>query len=189
MHDELGRRRLLKNVLSAARIPLALGGAFIGILVVGIGGAPGHMRSEHSVFIVASPEQISPYITSFRRWQEWSAWTPESALRVRNTYDGPETGVGSRWEWVDADGRDAHLEVFSVDPERILLGSRLNRFTPGEMFDISLNQDDAGTRLTLLHEGMAPGFVFWLQREGGEQFSAEIDSSLKKLKTVVEAAQ
>ncbi|WP_415854698.1 SRPBCC family protein [Sinomonas sp. G460-2] len=51
-----------------------------------------------SAFIPAPPEQIFPYVNSFRKWTEWSPWEDLDPA-LQRSYSGPDAGPGARYEW------------------------------------------------------------------------------------------
>jgi hypothetical protein len=53
---------------------------------------------ERRTRMAAPPERIAEHLVDLRRWVDWSPWEgldPD----LKRTYTGPESGVGSTYEW------------------------------------------------------------------------------------------
>ncbi|MBA2710577.1 MAG: SRPBCC family protein [Tatlockia sp.] len=84
--------RILK-ILS--NIVLILAGVYIagGYLI------PSEWMVSRSIAINANSEKIYPLVSNFKEWEKWSPWNSSKDDSIKYTYEGPETGVGSKQSW------------------------------------------------------------------------------------------
>jgi len=119
------------NVVKFCLLPVV---AFF--VIAGLGGyfwanslpAEWEVTREHT--IAASPEQIHPYITDLRRWEDWGIWyerEPEMLIE----YTG-EPGVGQVSEWIGKDGAGKNEIIASDVAIGITTLTSFNDFTPFE---------------------------------------------------------
>ena len=81
------------------KIAIALVAAVL--LALGVGLAlPREWKVEQQVVIHKPPARIHPLLFDLRRWQDWSVWTRAMDPQLRNTYEGPQDGVGAKWLWL-----------------------------------------------------------------------------------------
>jgi hypothetical protein len=58
---------------------------------------PDNYHVERSVLIKAAPEKIFAYINDFHRWDEWTPYNKDPAMK--KTYSGSASGKGARYAW------------------------------------------------------------------------------------------
>lgn len=59
---------------------------------------PADFRVARSTTIAASPQTVFARVNNLRHWEDWSPWAkldPE----MKQTYEGPEAGVGASYAW------------------------------------------------------------------------------------------
>jgi hypothetical protein len=96
---------------------LALGLVAALVLLVAVGLAlPRRWRVERSVLIAAPSAIIHPFLSELRRWQEWAPWNKELDPAVRNTFEGPEEGVGAKWSWLGPKMGRGRMVIVAADP-------------------------------------------------------------------------
>ena len=59
---------------------------------------PSTLHVERSAEISAAPEAIFPLVNDFHQWTRWSPYE-ERDPDLKRTYSGPESGLGSVYEW------------------------------------------------------------------------------------------
>jgi uncharacterized protein YndB with AHSA1/START domain len=111
-----------------------------------------------SAVLAASPDVIFPHINSLKKWDAWSPWAKLDP-NAKNSFDGPETGVGSAMAW---DGNnevgmgkmtivesDANKRVkYRLDFQKPMTGTSTAEFT--------LQPEATGTRVTWTMTGERP---------------------------------
>ena len=60
---------------------------------------PSHFEITRSVKISAPAKKVFPMVNDFHNWAAWSPWA-KMDLAAKNTYEGPESGVGAMFSWV-----------------------------------------------------------------------------------------
>ena len=84
---------------------IALGlAAIIAVLVLVIAMQPARFAVEREVVINAPADVIYPYLDNLRAWEAWSPFAKMDPQQ-KNTYEGPESGVGASTSWEG--GREA----------------------------------------------------------------------------------
>lgn len=70
------------------------------LLLVLLGGfaLPAELTLERSRTLPCSPESIYPHVVSLKKWPAWSPWQ-EIEPDTKNTYSGPDSGVGAKQSW------------------------------------------------------------------------------------------
>ena len=152
---------------------------------------PARYHVERSTSIKAKPEAIFPLLTNLKRWQEWSAWTPENYPKMKYSYEGPESGVGAISKWDDPSG-NGKMTITAADPAK---GIEFDMsFNNGEFLSkggltFGANGDETIVRWT--HDGdvdrnpLHRWFSLLMDKMVGKDFEA----GLKKLKSKVEGGK
>lgn len=71
---------------------------------------PKDYRVERSVVVAAAPEKVFAQVNSLRNWQPWSPWIAKDKT-IKNTYEGPEAGVGAKVSWTSEDSGNGTQEI------------------------------------------------------------------------------
>src|SRR5262245_2625573 len=72
--------------------------ALIAIVLIAAAFRPNHFRVERSATLAASPDALFGYVNNHRKFNEWNPWMKLDPS-AKNTYSGPESGVGSVCTW------------------------------------------------------------------------------------------
>jgi hypothetical protein len=81
-------------------------------------GLPAQYRVLRTVTINAPPAAIHSSVNTLQEWPEWSAWTTEKYPDLKNTYAGPESGVGAINEFEgESLGGGGKFEVTKSHPD------------------------------------------------------------------------
>lgn len=72
--------------------------AILAVIAVIAALQPSHFRVTRSATFQAPPEVIFAQVNNLRNWEAWSPWAKVDPA-MKQTYEGPETGVGSSYTW------------------------------------------------------------------------------------------
>ncbi len=160
--------------------------ALVGLVaLVGLA-LPRSWHVERSVVIAASPEQIAPYLIDLRRWQDWSSRTKAADPLVRNTYEGPDDGVGGKWLWLGPVAGRGFMQVQSVTPGRVVLSLALDGMEVNVLDDFTLTPEGDGTRVSWVDRGALPVFGGLFLGTVESRLGASLELGLARLKALVE---
>lgn len=93
------------------------------LALIGIGyELPDSAHVERSIRISAAPQTVFPYVSDFRKFDEWSPWAQKDP-DMKYTFGGPESGVGATMTWHSADpdvGSGSILITQSKPPHHVI---------------------------------------------------------------------
>ncbi|NNC97870.1 MAG: SRPBCC family protein, partial [Gammaproteobacteria bacterium] len=69
------------------------------VLAIAAYALPRQRHVDRSINIDASAENILPYLTNLKTFNEWSPWAPIDPEGTTYAYSGPESGVGASVKW------------------------------------------------------------------------------------------
>src|SRR5436190_23834265 len=72
--------------------------------------APKTFNVERKLTIRSKPEIIFNEINSFKKWESWSPWLQRDPT-IKNTYSGPEAGIGNTVSWTSKKSGDGSIEL------------------------------------------------------------------------------
>lgn len=138
----------------------------------------------------AAPDQISPWIIDFHKWVDWSPWE-DIDPNLQRTYGGPESGVGTTYEWSGNRKAGAgRMTITSVKPALIDLDLDFTRpFKSASKTKFELKQ--SGQSTTVVWQVLTPKTL--MTRIAGifmnmdKMVGGDLDKGLARLKTAVEA--
>ena len=157
------------------------------LILFGIGlFLPKDYHIERSVEISAPPALVFDQVNTLRNWDAWSPWLAEDPT-IKNTYSGPESGVGAKVAWTSEDsGEGSQTITLSERPKRI--ETRLDFGDMGRPgADFAFKPQGDGTLVTWALTGTAAGplggfFALSLDRLLGPTY----EDGLSRLKRVCE---
>jgi uncharacterized protein YndB with AHSA1/START domain len=82
---------MIKKILLGLAAVIAL------ILIIAAFKSP-DFRVERSATLAASPQALFDYVNNHKKFNEWNPWSKMDP-EAKNTYSGPEAGVGAIAEW------------------------------------------------------------------------------------------
>lgn len=169
--------------IAIALVALALATLGVGFLL------PRGWKVERHVVIHAPPTRIHPLLFDLRRWQDWSVWTRAMDPALRNTYEGPQDGVGAKWSWLGPKMGRGRIEIVASDPQRgIELAEAIESEVVNAHASLAFTPEGEGTRVTWRDEGTLPPIVGGFFRSTVEEvLAANLAAGLEKLKATVEA--
>ena len=170
------------------KIAIALVAAVLNSLGVGLA-LPREWKIEQQVVIHRPPSRIHPLLFDLRRWQDWSVWTRAMDPQLRNTYEGPQDGVGSKWLWLGPKMGRGRIEIVAFDPQgRLDLDEAIESDVVNAHASIIFVAEGDSTRVTWRDEGTLPPVVGGFFRGTVEAgLNENFSTSLLKLKAIVEA--
>lgn len=182
------RRFLQATWRIAKRIPLLL--LILAAFLAAVGMfLPASYRVERSVLIEAEPAAIDPYLSTLRRWPEWTPWTKEKYPGMEISFEGPESGVGAVYRWTGERTGNGMLRLTEADPQQgIAYDLRMDGEDHVSTGRISLEKASGGTKVTWANGGelgMNPLWR-WLGLFLDRLMGADFESGLGKLKRLVE---
>src|SRR6516225_8280290 len=68
------------------------------VLVVVISMRPSQFRVTRSATFAAPPAAVFPQVNNLHNWEAWSPWAKLDPA-AKNSYSGPQEGVGSSFSW------------------------------------------------------------------------------------------
>lgn len=150
---------------------------------------PQRWKVERHVVINAAPERIHPLLFDLKRWQDWSVWTRAMDPQVRNTYEGPQDGVGAKWLWLGPKMGRGQVVIVASEPHRgIELDESIEAEAANAHASLTFSTEGSATRVTWVDEGTLPPIAGGFFRGTVEdQLGSHFAASLEKLKAVVEA--
>ncbi|MEZ4887120.1 MAG: SRPBCC family protein [Chitinophagales bacterium] len=60
---------------------------------------PNHYEVQRDIIIDASFENIYPYLSDLKKWEDWTAWSKKEDPSLQMRYEGSETGQGAKQIW------------------------------------------------------------------------------------------
>lgn len=108
----------------------------LGLVLIYAGVKPGDYFIKREIVLNRKADAIYPYLVSMKKADEWMPWK-ESDPQVKNTYSGPEEGVGatSSWESTGQMGTGKAEVIDAVLNEKVT--TKISYTKPMEMNQIS----------------------------------------------------
>ena len=167
----------------------------IGLIVV-IGGIfavaatrPNTYKVERSLKINTPPEKIFPYLISFKKGLEWSAWD-RTEENVKRTFTGPESGIGAVYEFEGKKSGHGKLSFKNIVPnEEVKIDLTFYKPMQGSNdVTYSLKRDGDATVMKYHMTGPAPiiARIIWLFSDMDKFMGDKFNQSMQNLKTIVE---
>ena len=171
------------------RILIGLVVVIAGIFIVAAT-RPNTYTVERSLKINAAPEKIFPYLISFKKGLEWSAWD-KVEKDVKRTFTGPESGLGAVYEFEGKKSGHGKLSIKSlVQNEQVKIDLTFYKPMQGSNdVTYSLKKDGSETVLKYHMTGPAPIFarIIWLFADMDKFMGDKFNESMQSLKAIVEA--
>jgi hypothetical protein len=111
--------------------------------------APSTYKVERRQHIAAPPEAVRERIVDFHRWEAWSPWH-DLDPDMRQTYTGPESGVGAGYAWEgNRRAGKGSMEIVGADESRVTIDLRfLKPFKARNTTEFLLEPEGGGTLVT-----------------------------------------
>lgn len=161
---------------------------FIGAVLM----QPAQYRVERSITIAAPPAAVYPWVADFKKFDQWSPWEKLDPA-MKKTFSGPDTGVGSRYEWSGNDDVGTGSMTVTAAKEGESLTMDLEFVEPWQSkaeTGFALAADGEGTKVTWTMSGdndfMGKAMGLFMDMEG--MIGKDYDEGLSNLKKKVESA-
>ncbi len=110
---------------------------------------PEQLHVERAILIKAPPEKIFAFINDFHRWEAWSPYNKDPAMK--KTYSGSNSGKGAHYAWVGNKdvGQGEITLVDSTPPHKLVFDLHMIKpFEGRNVAAFSLAPQADGTRVT-----------------------------------------
>lgn len=164
--------KALKKILLGVAALVAL------LVVVGLF-LPKSYHVERSVTVNAPADKIYPFISAFRRWPEWIAWTTNKYPDMQMQFGETDTGVGAGYSWTGKSSGNGAIKFTQMEPGKSI-GYHLD-FEHGQYLStgtISLVPEGAAVKVTWTNGGdlganpFGRWFGLFMDRMMGPDFEA-----------------
>ena len=177
-------KTLKKSLVAVAILVAALAG--VGFVL------PQTYHVERTVTIQAPADRIYPYISAFRRWPEWIAWTTNKYPDMTVKFGDADTAVGAGYSWAGKSSGNGAIRFTSLEPGKAI-GYHLD-FENGQYLSegtITLVVEGAATKATWTNGGDLGNNPFsrWFGLLMDSMMGPDFETGLQNLKARVEGAK
>jgi len=148
--------------------------------------APKNFNVQRKITIKATPDVVFGEISSFKKWETWSPWLERDST-IKNTYTGPEGGVGNKMQWTSKKSGDGSMEIAEITPGKYMRSKlSFSGFNPFESH-FTLTAVDSGTEITWADSGSFPFIWAPMSYAADKMMGPDLQQGLANLKKHVEA--
>lgn len=79
----------------------------------------GKWQVQASQYISAPADKVFPYISTLKKWPEWTVWNQTKYPNLQMSYEGTESGKGAVQIWHDGDDKGV-LEIVASEPDHYI---------------------------------------------------------------------
>ncbi len=168
--------------------------AVVAVIVVFLGYAatrPNTLHVERTVSVKAPPERIQPLIADLHQFPSWSPYEKRDR-RMKKTFTGPETGVGSKYAWEgNSEVGSGSMEITEATPTQVVM--KLDFLTPFEAHNtatFSMAPKGETTDVTWAMDGPSPFIskVMGIFMNMDQMIGTDFAAGLENLKVIAEKA-
>lgn len=167
--------------------------ALLVVLALVIATRPADFRISRSAVIPASPAAVFAQVNDFHNWEAWSPWAKMDP-DAKSTFDGPTSGVGSKFHWAGNSqvgaGNMTIAESRPNDVIRIDL-EFLKPFAAKNLAEFTFKPVEDGTEVnwTMTGKNNFMGKAFSLFVDCDKMVGGQFEQGLANIKSVVESAK
>lgn len=178
-------------LLQIVLIVLVVLAVILVLLLIVVALQPSQFRIERKATIVAPPAVVFGQVNSFRKWNDWSPWAKLDPT-AKNSYDGPEAGVGAKFAWEGnnkvGQGKMTILESRPSDLIRIKL-EFIKPFAATNTAEFTFQPQGSETLVTWAMTGQNNfmGKAFGLIMNMDRMVGADFEKGLASMKSLAEA--
>jgi carbon monoxide dehydrogenase subunit G len=141
---------------------------------------------SRSATINAKPNVVFGEVNGFKKWETWSPWLQRDST-IKNTYSGPESGVGNKVSWTSEKSGTGSMEVVQIEPDKAIQ----NKITFGDFppFTAQLTFEPEGeaTKVTWSANGNLSYMARWMSLMADKMMGPDYEKGLSNLKSHVES--
>lgn len=167
-------------------------GLVLALILIYVGLKPSDYFIKREIVISKKADAIFPYLSNMRKADEWMPWK-ESDPQVKNTYLGPEEGIGaiSSWESPGQMGVGQAEVIAMVSNEKVTTKITYTKpMTMEQIAEFIVTQDGESSRVAWTVSGknnFISKLICTLSFTNIDKYvGGEFEKGLKKLKTIVE---
>lgn len=166
--------------------------ALLGAIVVLASLKPEAFRVSRSQLVAAPAEAVFAHLVDFHQWNAWSPWAKRDPS-AKNTFEGPESGVGSSFAWAGNSKIGAGKMTIEECVRDELLRIKLEFERPMKAVNrasFELKPQGEGTRVTWSMAGKNNFYakLFSLVVDMDKMIGKDFEEGLANLKALAEAA-
>jgi len=173
--------------MKAVKVILIILAVLFGAWLIASALFPSHCHLERSEVINAPPHVVFEQVNNLKNWSKWSYWD-ELEPDAKKTYDGPESGTGSKYSW---DGKKVGQGTLTIVESKAPDTIKTELDFPGEGKAYSVfkfEPADGGTKVTWDFDSDVGFSQRVFMRLMMNKFLGEAyEKGLAKLKTVSES--
>lgn len=94
-------------------------GAIVAIILIAASFEPNDFRVERSATLAATPAALFAQVNDHHKFNEWNPFTKDDPS-VKNTYTGPESGVGAVCSWVGDKTGSGSATIIESKPNELV---------------------------------------------------------------------
>lgn len=163
----------------------------LGIYLAGGYFIPDTWQVTRTMTMHATSQQIYPYVSNFREWENWSPWNASKDPSLEYTYTGPTTGVGAKQTWTSHKMGNGWMQFTAASPETGVaydIFIDMNTMQSTLHGNIAFATEGDLTTVTWTDSGQANGSFFkrWMSLMIKPMLGKDIDAALSGLKDKVE---
>jgi uncharacterized protein YndB with AHSA1/START domain len=181
---------LFKEVLMIIKIAIIVA-VLVAVLLVYAATTPDTFRVERTGLIKAAPEKIFPYLSDFRKGEDWSPYERKDPA-MKRTHTGPDSGKGSVYEFAgNKEVGSGRLEIIdAVPPLKVVLTLEMREpFAGGRnIIEYTLEPRGDSTQFTWAMHGPVPflGKIICVFVSMDRMMGRDFEAGIANLKAVVE---
>jgi effector-binding domain-containing protein len=148
--------------------------------------APKTFYVQRKIVINAAPGVVFKNVNSFQKWESWNPWRQTDST-IKNTYSGPDAGIGNRSAWTSAKSGTGSMTIVESTPNSSIRSEVvIGNFNP--FYGIfTFAKVDSGTEVTWTDSGSMKYPMNIMTLFADKMFSPDLEAGLKNLKKYVEA--
>ena len=164
--------------------------ALLFIFLVGGFFIPEQWMVTRSIVINAKAKKIYPYISQFKKMNEWMPATAKDDSSMKYTYEGPEVGVDSKQSWTSKKFGNGFMQITAANPPKSVsyyLYVDLNESQTSLQGNITLTPVDKSTKVTWSEKWTQKSYIKrWMSSIIKYIIVRDFNHSLVDLKNLVE---
>lgn len=158
----------------------------IAIFLIFVATRPSQFKYSRTAVIPVSPDKVFPLLNDFHEWEHWSPWAKIDP-NAENSFDGPTSGVGSKFAW---DGNNkvgaGRMEIIKSRPNELINIDLvfLKPMQANNLAEFQFQPEGTGTRVTWTMSGSigCMGKLFNLFMNCEKMVGGQFEQGLENMK-------